>query len=44
MQYDDIVVGAGSAGAVIATIPVLGIYALVQKEFTEGISMSGLKG
>ena len=32
------------AGAVIATLPVLVIYALVQKEFTEGISMSGLKG
>ena len=32
------------AGAVIATIPVLILYALVQKEFTEGISMSGLKG
>jgi ABC-type glycerol-3-phosphate transport system permease component len=32
------------AGAVIATIPVLVIYGLVQKEFTEGISMSGLKG
>jgi len=32
------------AGAVIATVPVLGIYFLIQKEFTEGISMSGLKG
>ena len=32
------------AGAVIATIPVLVTYGLVQKEFTEGISMSGLKG
>lgn len=32
------------AGAVIATIPVLILYGLVQKEFTEGISMSGLKG
>lgn len=32
------------AGAVIATLPVMVIYALVQKEFTEGISMSGLKG
>jgi ABC-type glycerol-3-phosphate transport system permease component len=32
------------AGAVIATIPVLLLYALIQKEFTEGISMSGLKG
>jgi len=32
------------AGAVIATIPVLVLYGLVQKEFTEGISMSGLKG
>ena len=32
------------AGAMIATIPVLVLYALVQKEFTEGISMSGLKG
>ncbi|MEE2658520.1 MAG: carbohydrate ABC transporter permease [Candidatus Latescibacterota bacterium] len=32
------------AGAVIATIPVLVVYGLIQKEFTEGISMSGLKG
>ncbi len=32
------------AGAMIATIPVLVLYGLVQKEFTEGISMSGLKG
>jgi len=32
------------AGAVIATIPVLVLYGHVQKEFTEGISMSGLKG
>ena len=32
------------AGAVIATVPVLLIYALVQREFTSGISMSGLKG
>lgn len=32
------------AGAVIATIPVLFVYFLIQKEFTEGISMSGLKG
>ena len=32
------------AGAVIATVPVLALYALIQKEFTEGISMSGLKG
>ena len=32
------------SGAVIATIPVLILYGLVQKEFTEGISMSGLKG
>lgn len=32
------------AGAVVATIPVLILYGLVQKEFTEGISMSGLKG
>jgi len=32
------------AGAVIATIPGLILYGLVQKEFTEGISMSGLKG
>jgi ABC-type glycerol-3-phosphate transport system permease component len=32
------------AGAVIATIPVLIVYFLIQKEFTEGISMSGLKG
>ena len=31
------------AGAVIATIPVLLLYALIQKEFTEGISMSGMK-
>ncbi|MEW6752988.1 MAG: carbohydrate ABC transporter permease [Candidatus Latescibacterota bacterium] len=32
------------AGAVIATVPVLCMYFLIQKEFTEGISMSGLKG
>ena len=32
------------AGAVIATVPVLIVYALIQKEFTEGISMSGMKG
>ncbi len=32
------------AGAVIATAPVLLLYFLLQKEFTEGISMSGLKG
>jgi ABC-type glycerol-3-phosphate transport system permease component len=32
------------AGAVIATFPVLLAYFLIQKEFTEGISMSGLKG
>ena len=32
------------AGAVIATFPVLVAYFLIQREFTEGISMSGLKG
>ena len=32
------------AGAVIATLPVLLTYFLIQKDFTEGISMSGLKG
>ena len=32
------------AGAVIATLPVLLAYFLIQREFTEGISMSGLKG
>ena len=32
------------AGAVIATLPVLIAYFLIQKEFTDGISMSGLKG
>jgi len=32
------------AGAVIATVPVLVVYFLIQKEFTEGISMTGLKG
>ena len=32
------------AGAVIATFPVLLAYFLIQREFTEGISMSGLKG
>ena len=32
------------AGAVIATLPVLLVYFLIQREFTEGISMSGLKG
>jgi ABC-type glycerol-3-phosphate transport system permease component len=32
------------AGAVIATFPVLLVYFIIQREFTEGISMSGLKG
>ncbi len=32
------------AGAVIATLPVLALYFLIQREFTEGISMSGMKG
>lgn len=32
------------AGAVIATAPILVVYFLIQREFTEGISMSGLKG
>ena len=32
------------AGAVIASLPVLLVYFLIQREFTEGISMSGLKG
>jgi ABC-type glycerol-3-phosphate transport system permease component len=32
------------AGACIATIPVLLAYFWIQREFTEGISMSGLKG
>jgi ABC-type glycerol-3-phosphate transport system permease component len=32
------------AGAVIATVPVLLTDFIIQKEFTEGISMSGLKG
>ena len=32
------------AAAVIATLPVLALYALIQREFTEGISASGLKG
>ncbi len=32
------------AGAVIATVPVLVVYGLVQREFTKGISMSGMKG
>ena len=32
------------AGAVIATAPVLLAYFWIQKDFTEGISMSGLKG
>ena len=32
------------AGAMIATLPVLGLYGLIQKEFTAGISTSGLKG
>ena len=31
------------AGAVIATIPVLLIYFVVQREFTDGISFSGIK-
>lgn len=32
------------AGAVIAIVPILLIYLIVQREFTEGIVMSGLKG
>jgi ABC-type glycerol-3-phosphate transport system permease component len=32
------------AGACIATVPVLVAYFWIQREFTEGISMSGLKG
>ena len=32
------------AGAVIATAPVLLAYFLIQREFTEGISISGFKG
>lgn len=32
------------AGAVIATFPILLVYFIIQREFTEGISMSGLKG
>ena len=32
------------AGAAIATFPVLLVYFLIQREFTEGISMTGLKG
>jgi len=32
------------AGAVIAIVPILLAYLIVQKEFTEGIVMSGLKG
>jgi len=33
-----------TAGACIATVPVLVAYFLLQREFTEGISMAGLKG
>jgi len=32
------------AGAVIAMVPVLLVYFLIQKEFTEGITMAGFKG
>ena len=32
------------AAAVIATLPVLALYGLIQREFTAGISASGLKG
>jgi len=32
------------AGAVITVIPILIIYFLTQKQFTEGIATSGLKG
>ncbi len=32
------------AGAVIAMVPVLFVYLLIQKEFTEAITMTGVKG
>jgi ABC-type glycerol-3-phosphate transport system permease component len=32
------------AGAVIAVIPILILYFLTQKQFTEGIATTGLKG
>ncbi len=32
------------AGAVIAIIPVLALYFVAQKQFTEAIARSGLKG
>jgi len=32
------------AGTVITIIPILGLYFLTQKQFTESISRSGLKG
>ncbi len=47
---DRIYLGAGAetqmimAGAVITTIPILILYFFTQKQFTEGISTTGLKG
>jgi ABC-type glycerol-3-phosphate transport system permease component len=32
------------AGAVITIIPIIILYFLVQKQFTEGIATTGLKG
>jgi len=32
------------AGAVIALVPVLIVYFFTQKQFTEGIATTGLKG
>lgn len=32
------------AGAVIAAIPLVIIFAFVQKQFVEGVAMSGMKG
>jgi multiple sugar transport system permease protein len=32
------------AGSVIAAIPLVIIFALVQRQFVEGVAMSGMKG
>jgi multiple sugar transport system permease protein len=33
-----------SAGAVLASLPMLTIYILMQKRFVQGIAMTGIKG
>ena len=36
--------GAVMAGAVVATIPMLALYIIFQKQFIEGMVTSGIKG